>query len=410
MTSLRLLIDAAWPHEHTDCVWYLCDNAGQVLQHGRSEPRHWPGVGQRDERGRGEAQACDLVLTGGQAACFQVALPKGAAGRRPEVVGAALEEHLLDDAANCQFLIPDQLDSAGRSTVAAIAGSRLAALAKITADLGLAARSVWPDGLLLKHTGAHRQGRAAGGQMVLPTPGGSFATFDFAALAACLPRMAEFGVNLPLTLAVEGELAQLAALSEASGLFELHKESEAVFPFRPPPPGGFLQGKFAPPRQRFAASRHFIPALKLLAGITFFASLLVVAEWGWFSLQARQHRAEVEQLYRQAIPQGPLVDPVLQMQRQIDARRRLAGKLGNGDFLQLLAGFSAAGDAGNSPVIAQMDYDGGRLQLGVSIPVSELDRWLSHLRQQGLRSEIVRREERDGQAIVSLVLTDGGVR
>ncbi len=443
MKTLRLLIDPAWPHEHTDCAWYLCDSAGCVEQHGRSEPRHWPGVRSAASTERGETMACDLVLCGGQAACFQLALPKGGAGRRPEVIAAALEEFLLDDPGNAQFLVLEPVDAAGRSTIAVVAASRLAALCKILTDLGLAPRSVWPDGLLLNESAGQRQGRVAAGQIVLPTHGGAFVTFDLPALAASLAKISEFGVALPLTLCAAGEsavsLATVTQLGASSELFVLKKESEAIFPFRPPPPGGFLTGKFAPPRRRFAASRHFLPALKLLAGFVAAATLLLVAEWGWFSVQARHDQAEIEQLYRQAIPQGPMVDPLLQMQRQLDTRRRNAGKLGGGDFLQLLAGVAAANEAneaneayasseknqggaaslsrGDFPrvdpsriVFSRIEYDNGRLQLGVSLPARALEPWLARLRQQGLRSEILRREVRDGEAIVSLAVTYGGIR
>lgn len=414
MTSLRLLIDPGWPHEHADCAWFLCDAGGRVLQSGHSEPRHWPGVvaAHGDARlavNRREAMACDLVLTGGQASCFVVALPKGPAGRRPEVVAAAVEDSLLDAAEDCQLLVEDADDGSGRGVVAAIAAGRLDGLCRMLAELGLAARSAWPDGLLLPKSGGRRCACPSADAFVLPTSGGGFLTLDAAMLEAAGAerlRGLGLGLGLPMPLRAIGEGGR-----DLPGVF-VPEPATADFPYREPPAGGFLHGRFAPPRRRFAASRHFWPALKLAGALAAAAALLVVAEWGWFAFEAKQHREETARLYRQAFPQGALVDPASQMQRQLDGRRRALGKLGAGDFLHLLDGLAKA-TAANDEVMAtigRLDYQAGRLQVTATLPAAAVEGLLARLRQSGLRCELGSRQESGGQATIAMTLSPGAVR
>lgn len=411
MTTLRLLIDPGWPHDHADCPWYLCDAGGRVLQSGHSEPRHWPGVvamgaDSSSAADRREAMACDLILTGGQASCFVVDLPKGPAGRRPEVVAAAMEDLLLDAPEDCQLLVENSDDGSGRGVVAAIAASRLDSLCRMLAELGLAARSAWPDGLLLPRSGERRCACPSADAFVLPTSGGGFLTLDAAMFASGAERLSAFGLSLPVPLRLVGEGGP-----KMPGIF-VPEPAAAGFPYREPPAGGFLHGRFAPPRRRFAASRHFWPAFKLAGAMAAAVALLVIAEWGWFAFEAKRHRDETARLYREAFPQGALVDPMLQMQRQLDGRRRALGKLGDGDFLWLMDGLARAMTDNGSVMaaIGPLDYQSGRLQVTATLPAAAVDGMLAHLRQSGLRCELGSRQDRDGQATVAMTLSPGATR
>lgn len=152
--SLTLLILSNWPTERRDCPWLLHDAHGQLVQKGCSEPAHWPLRGKavglpieaKNQSAPDQPLACHLVLCGEQVAGHAVALPKTALGRSPEVLAAALEDSLLEQAGELQFAVlpvpPKSLASTPDSaSVGVISRQRLTAICEMLKPLGLQPRS-----------------------------------------------------------------------------------------------------------------------------------------------------------------------------------------------------------------------------------------------------------------------------
>ncbi len=84
------------------------------------------------------------------------------------------------------------------------------------------------------------------------------------------------------------------------------------------------------------------------------------AEWLQLSRQNQQLRDEMRQVYLETFPETQtIVDPILQMQRQLADLRRARGYAENGDFLHALA---AIGSHSGS-TLGGLNYENGRLTL-----------------------------------------------
>lgn len=413
MNTLRLLISPDWPQQHRDCAWTLCAEHGEILQQGRSEPRHWPGVQPAQTPAQGQAApplACELILAGHQVNAFTVQLPKGAAGQRPEVIAAACEELLLDDPADCQFtlppLAPGNTPASERPAMAVISRQRLAALTASLGELGLEPRGAWPLGFLLPVDSAtgQRLAWAEDGQLTLGHPDGSFLTLaldqDLAAWPAQLGRL---GYSLPLTVIDrENDPAGCAQLAQAYAAGWLQRSAVASPALPAAPPGGLLNGALAPPRPGRDLFGQLRRPLGLTAALFGLAGALLLLDGGRLAWQARGYRQSIESQYRQAFPQGVLVDPPRQMQRQLDLLRQNAGQLGGQDLLTLLAPLAGIG----GPLSGQrLDYDGRRLQVVATLADAELTSLQARARQLGLNLQIDQRVRQGSQLTATFTLS-----
>lgn len=97
-------------------------------------------------------------------------------------------------------------------------------------------------------------------------------------------------------------------------------------------------------------------AVVALAGLNF--------QWAMLAQERDELRSAVERRYRQTFPDVQVVvDPVLQMERQVAGMRTRAGQSGPEDFVPLLARFSQALGAQAVDSMAGVEYREGRLRV-----------------------------------------------
>jgi general secretion pathway protein L len=97
-------------------------------------------------------------------------------------------------------------------------------------------------------------------------------------------------------------------------------------------------------------------AVVALAGLNF--------QWAMLAQERDELRSAVERRYRQTFPDAQvIVDPVLQMERQVAGMRTRAGLSGPEDFVPLLARFSQALGAQAVDSMAGVEYRDGRLRV-----------------------------------------------
>lgn len=372
---LRLLITPAWPAQDPACEWALLNAQGNLLQLGRSEPRHWPA-----------AEECEVVLSAEQCLQLKVRLPKGARSRPTEVIAYALEDHLIGEADAEHLVIGAEegatADGASPTTVWVIARARLKALLaaltalerppqRVISELQLAPLPTGGWSVCLRGdnlTGFARVGREAG--------------FDFDLDAAGQPplelhlalREAQQGGGMPLCIDVYSARTKEAAFDpDAAATWQ----TALAVPVRPagdyvwrdrstPDARNLLSGEFAPPRAANAGWGSFKPALWLgttaLAVYCFFS----LGEWLWLDQQSERLRRQMLESFRAAYPQAQtIVDPPLQMQRLNDQMRRARGQLGSADFIPLLAVATEA--IGTQGKLRSLGYEDGRLELTLSL-------------------------------------------
>ena len=151
-----------------------------------------------------------------------------------------------------------------------------------------------------------------------------------------------------------------------SRVLECPVTRQSLRPDPHPPAINLLQGAYAPKRGGWLAGLAAgaeLSRYRLTAGLAVAALgahvLGSVADWARLSWENRQLRAEMNQVFKDTFPQTQaIVDPVLQMQRQLADLRRARGFIEPGDFLHALN--ATAGQVGG---VAGLGYEAGRLTL-----------------------------------------------
>lgn len=361
MNTLRLFIDGNWPHEHSDCDWVLLGPGGQMLQRGRSEPRHWPGVDAQEPKAA-EANRCEVVLSADQAVCLPIQLPKGAAGRRPDVVAYAVEERLLDEPEYTHFTI-DAVIGDGKASVIAVAKHRLRTLLGTLTEIGLAPLRVMVEPQLAPEATRERWTLLRRGERGCLVARDTWLALDRVDASTPPPPLAwavDEAAQRPAELRVQGDAVDDEAWSTALGLTVVSGGSvPGLLPTSAP---NLLHGEFTPAREHRLFWRSYRPALVIAAVIAVGYTLASLGEWAWLAYQARHLQEQRLSLFRRTFPQvGTIVDPVLQLQRSLDAERLRHGQLGEADFLSLMNALAAA-----SGPVEQISFVGGRMQVTLS--------------------------------------------
>lgn len=130
------------------------------------------------------------------------------------------------------------------------------------------------------------------------------------------------------------------------------------------------------------------PALWLLVVALAVHVALVMQAWGSLSAEQASLREQMEARFLQVFPNAVVVDPGLQMRRQLGAARQRTGLSDEGDFLPLIARTAAAA-ALPAGTLRTLSYEPGRLTLDVTgLPAAELALLVERLQQAGLGVEV----------------------
>lgn len=380
MKTLRVVVAPSWPREEAACQWLLFGSEGRILQRGRSEPRHWP-VPAPGEDFRREA-----ILSCPQATVFETGLPAARKGRDTRVIGYALEDRLLDDSESYHFVPGEKPLPSGKFRVVATDRQRLGELVAGFATLqhpldGMYLATDWlspvqsePDDWAVWLQDGASVLLAGGASLWLsdsmvtaPPPALAWA------IAAATPRPQR------LTLVADGVSCDAGTWHAALGLDIDVVELNPLEQARPAAAINLLRGEFAPVRKHPIA-RQLRPAA--IAAMAFAAIYLAtgLAEWSWLAWQGRMLRNENARTFASALPQTPLVDAPVQMQRAVDVLRHRRGQLGDGDFLaimRVLAGATPAPPSG-------LRYAGSTLQADYALAAAQCIALAQSLRAGGL--------------------------
>jgi general secretion pathway protein L len=136
---------------------------------------------------------------------------------------------------------------------------------------------------------------------------------------------------------------------------------------------------------------RFKPAAILAAGILAVHGVLTVADWSRLAWEARGLRSDMDAAFRKAFPDAKaVVDPALQMRRNVADLRRAAGEPDATDFVPVLAKLAPAlAAAGLRP--QSLRYERGELALDLVVaPDDTRERVASRLQVPGLRVQVER--------------------
>ena len=232
------------------------------------------------------------------------------------------------------------------------------------------------------------------------------ADFRTEALACAIDAAAQSAPRAAMVDAFADDRAWQASVERASGRLGLEMRFSGL-PAPVPAPVDLLEARQGTAGRRWLASIDWrawrIPAAMAAAALAAFLIGLNL-HWGRLVQERAVLKVQMESTFRQAFPNAQvIVDPMLQMQRQVADLRLKAGQTGPDDFLPLLTRFSTALGARGTDALAGLEYRDGRLRARfreafLDGPAAR-DGLVSACAQQGLKLQF----EGEGAAALAIV-------
>ena len=354
--KLRVFLPASdRPDPQARFAWKLLDARGDVVREDATAAADIPRAGD-----------CEAVVPASRVLFARLKLPKVGAATIRELLPYAVEDRLLADPSHIHAVAGPQTAS-GETLVAVVDRDWLQAMLAALSRAGLAVAHAWPESALVPsgRDGWHlvwgpRRGLLVDGD-------GGAATFDHDAPGA-LPLALRLALDeatarndRPASVRVHAEdstaLPDLARWSAESNVaFEPGAAWESLARGAPRTAFELLQGEFAPRRR---TSFKLPRAALVLAGVIAFLQISFVAiDAMRLQLERERLDQERETLFRLAFPEAKVVvDPDLQMSRNLAELKRTRGFAVEDDFLARLS--RAAAEPGG--MARSIEYSNGKL-------------------------------------------------
>ena len=320
---------------------------------------------------------------------LRLELPTTNRARIAQALPFALEEQLVGEPADFEFAY--RILAPGRLAVAAIARHTLAEWERVLAAAGIRPLTLVPQNLTLpwqplEWTLAEdagvllvRTGEAEGFALL---HGGMPATEW---IQAALRESPEPPERLCL---VRGQAEQLVDPVRL-GLPTTQAEWTPCLPVDGPVALNLLAGLESATEQPLWKALR--PAA-LIFGIWLVLGLLshMVLWFRWHRI-AQAQEAQMLSLFEQSFPrEQEVVDPPVQMRRDLAALKQRTGVVSHNDLLPLLNRLAVAFGGNGAPVLRNLDYRARRLRIGIQVSgFSALDNLKAQLRAQGLQVKVI---------------------
>lgn len=344
-------------------AWLMGERAGQhgaALQSLDGEPAQWPA-----------AQEVVLLVSAGMLSWHRVTLPRLPRHRWPQALAGLLEDQLLAEASSLHLAVAPETAPGLPTWVAVCDKAWLTQAVETLNAAGRSAQRIVPE----FEPGAPSWqvlGPAQAAQLVLtgddgvqvvplPEPLGEslsawtrLADGPAPALAPALWAEPAVADAVEQVLGRPAGLLPLAqrlrhALESQWNLAQFDLSASASKRLRQRALRGWNHWRQAP---AWRPMRWGLAALLLL-------QLVAVQTWIWRQ-SAQPQQEEMKAILRSSFPQVTLViDPLLQMQREVEQLRRASGTASAGDLAVMLSVLAE----GNAPPPRRLDYSAGQLQL-----------------------------------------------
>ena len=334
------------------------------------------GAGERWSRVSLEAlpamKSAVLVFDARDVTLLPVKLPPLSGTRLARALPNLVEDALLQDAHGCAFALGPSLGDAGR-LVAVIDRSWLEFVVGAIERRGVRVTAAWPAQLALPVSPGAWSVACVHDGLAVRT--GEFDGFGWSASGEAESRTEALVSAFEAGAQAREKPQSIAAFAEEPG-WRGSVEAAAQRVGVPVAFSGMVAPRQAPidllaVRQGTSSGRWLssvdwrawrVPAA--LAAACVLAWLIGLnLQWGQLARERAQLRAQMERTFRQAFPNAQVVvDPLLQMQRQVSDLRLRAGQSGPDDFLPLLARFSGALGPRANDAVATLEYRDGKLR------------------------------------------------
>ncbi|HEX3062787.1 MAG TPA: type II secretion system protein GspL [Usitatibacter sp.] len=361
--KLRIFLPA---HERADAAlpfaWILLDGRGNVLREDATPLGDVP-----------RADSCEAMLPASRVLFARLALPRVGNATLRELLPFAVEDRLLADPAHIHAVAGGR-NAAGETVVAVVDREWLQAMLDALRRAGLRVTQARPESALVPRQAGTWDVVWSGRGGLLVDDDGVAATFDHDATGA-LPLALRLALDeaaerdrrpASVRLHVQGpsHAPDLARWTNDTGVpFEAGSRWEELARGEPQAPIELLSGEFVPRRR--TAVRLPRAALVLAAAIALLQLAFVALDAARLGHERRRLEGEREALFREAFPEAKVVvDPDLQMRRNLADLRRTRGLAVEDDFLGRLS--RAAREPGGPA--RSIEYASGKLTLQRGAP------------------------------------------
>lgn len=360
-TLLRIYIGDRWP-KPAKAPWALLDTNGALVQEGTSEPTHWP-----------TSDECEIVLSATQTAWLQGRVPeKMPRGEHERLLAYAFEEKLMQEPGSQHFTMLER--TADQLCVIVVARARLQQIVSAFATLERPARNLYSalQAAPFDADGWHLTLDCD--VAVLRRKQQESLTLDLGLdgdppplLKILLSGRASEELPQPLILHIANGVEGPDTLKWAQALGIDVSIGSAYFWYRiGTDVPSLLHGEFVPRHHRQAWLARIKPALWLIAGAMILDLCFGLAYVGWQRHQLAKIEERTTQIFQRAFPNTPTINPVAQMQRQLDTLRGQIGQLRSDDALVFLAAIGDALGADGRESLQSLRYEEGNLEISLT--------------------------------------------
>jgi general secretion pathway protein L len=361
---MRLVVRIPERWENADCPvhWVIiADTDCAVAREGETPLSDLP-----------QASRVEIILPAGRVFLTTVNLPARALRRMRHALAYAIEDQLTSDAESVHAVLGPAVGG-GRRAIAAIDKFWLRNLIVALENAGVRPHALNVETCLLPRnadewtvalegsSGFVRTGDAAGmalDQVENPPPVLRLALED-ARQAATVPQRIVIHAQPPFDPERWSSVLGVPCLA-----------ADPWRPWREPGPAviDLLQGEFATASGLPKLWVRLRPAVILLALAMAIEVVGVFAHWGALRHEKYRLESQMEQTFRKAFPQAQaVVDPALQMSRNLEVVRAAGGIAQASDFLSLVGKAARHYPGTASPQLKAIAYDAGRLTLDVAL-------------------------------------------
>ena len=363
---LELCLTSGWSSD-SDAVIQWCKRAnGQILESGETSDLATLADLRRNSRVIAWAPSPDTLLT-------DVNIPSRSKSKILRALPYALEDQLLDEPESQQYVYYRKSDSV--LSVAVTNRDKLQNLIDRLTGFGLAPTMISPTNLSLPIADGSWTLMFNNTEMMIRT--GQFSGFSIygdsntppstfvAAINDARDKKTEptelLVLNAPESFSIDdwSDKLDLKISIDSRSLWELIDPANCSL--------NLMQGDFAPARESSPTVTRLRPAFILLS--LWIATSASAGIWEWYQLEKTYDysKKEMIRIFRQTFPGATIQDPVLQMQRNLDALRSGGGAFGEGDFLALLSQSAPIFEATSELTVRNLKYDNNGLVTSIGL-------------------------------------------
>jgi len=407
--KLRLYFSAAWHDSTSPCPWALCDDSGAVVQSGESPLAELP-----------KADEHIGIISSSRLTCVNVQMPAQSRRRWEAALPFVAEEYTLTDPED-NHVVPGSTQKDGKRSLFIVDKHWLQTVVSACLAANIPLRRAVPEMLLPRLPDETWVAIWEGDKGFMRTGATSGLVLDHGD-EQHPPLALTLSLNASLPLPPKSIHIRFAANDDTSDR-SLPQWADLPSPLvigerwdwrSEPIPNdtlNLLWGALAPK----AKLQELLPKLRPLALILLAALVIETLgtniEWMLLSQQKAATTQEMERTFRKAFGESStVVNPPLQMQRNIAALRHSAGLPDEADLLPLLDQSASTLSALPRGSITALHYESGRLDVDVKLNnKAEIDGLQQRLQGKGLSVRLGDVRDTGNGVETRLAIQAGGV-